>query len=59
MTIAENYNRIIARIIDDVDNGTTDQAEGTLLSRQKTIPMPISGSRKWTLSLKRFRYLWP
>ena len=30
MTIAENYNRIIARIIDDVDNNTTDQASGTL-----------------------------
>jgi hypothetical protein len=29
MTIAENYNRIIARIIDDVDNVTTDQAEST------------------------------
>jgi phenylpropionate dioxygenase-like ring-hydroxylating dioxygenase large terminal subunit len=30
MTIAENYNRIVARIIDDVDNNTTDQAESTL-----------------------------
>jgi len=30
MTIAENYNRIVARIIDDVDNNTTDQASSTL-----------------------------
>ncbi len=30
MSIAENYNRIIARLIDDVDNNTTHMANGTM-----------------------------
>jgi len=30
MSIEQNYNRIIARLIDDIDNNTTDQAEGTM-----------------------------
>jgi len=30
MSIEQNYNRIIARLIDDIDNNITDQAEGTM-----------------------------
>lgn len=40
MTIAENYNRIVARIIDDVDNNTTDQAAQTLTVPTKTYTEP-------------------
>ena len=53
MTIAENYNRIVARIIDNVDNKTTDQAEGTLSVPSKAYTDPDLWQQEMDLIFKK------
>ena len=53
MTIAENYNRIVARIIDDVDNNTTDQTESTLSVPSKSYTDPDLWNQEMDLIFKK------
>lgn len=53
MTVAQNYNRLIARLLDDVDNNTTDQTTGTLTVPSKNYTDPELWEKEMELIFKK------